>query len=33
MATKRIYEDHVLTQTEKNRRHQDKVASIDEEMD
>ena len=33
MATKRIYKDHVLTQTEKNRRHQDKVASIDAEMD
>ena len=32
-SKKRIFSDHVLTQTEKNNRHADKVASIDQELD
>lgn len=33
MANKRIYEDRALTNTELKRRHDDKAASIDEELD
>lgn len=33
MAKKRIYEDRALTNTELKRRHDDKAASIDEELD
>ena len=33
MAKKRIYEDHALTQTELNRRHNDNAAAIDTLMD
>jgi len=33
MAQKRINKDHVLSNAEKQRRHLDKVASIDKDMD
>lgn len=33
MAKKRLYKDHALTSLEKKRRHTDKAASIDKELD
>ena len=33
MAKQRLYKDHALTSMEKKRRHNDKAASIDKELD